>query len=67
MRQVSSESQSIFDFILETHRACEGNWEHLARQVGLADEVMEYYLEYAAVFLANIGNYYVYHNEHLFS
>ena len=59
MRQVSPESQSIFDFILETYRACGGNWESLAEQVGVSSEVMEGFLEYASVFLGNIGNYYV--------
>jgi len=59
MRQVSWESQHVFDFILETHRACDGNWELLAERVGVSDEAMEGFLEYAAVFLGNIGNYYV--------
>src|SRR6266487_4623455 len=59
MRQVSWEAQYIFDFILETHRACDGKWEMLAQQVGISHEALEGYLDYAAVFLANIGNYYV--------
>ena len=59
MRQVSPESQPIFDFILETYRACDGNWESLAEQVGISNKAMEGFLEYASVFLGNIGNYYV--------
>lgn len=59
MRQVSPESQPIFDFIFETYRACDGNWESLAELVGISDESLDGYLEYAAVFLGNIGNYYV--------
>ena len=31
----------------------------LAQQVGISHEALERYLDYAAVFLANIGNYYV--------
>lgn len=53
IRQVLPESQPIFDFILETYRACDGNWEFLAEQVGVLDDSMEGYLEYAAVFLGN--------------
>lgn len=53
IRQVLPESQPIFDFILETYRACDGNWELLAEQVGVLDDSMEGYLEYAAVFLGN--------------
>lgn len=59
MRQVSPESEPIFDFILETYRACDGNWESLAERVGISVESLEGFLEYAAVFLGNIGNYYV--------
>lgn len=59
MRQVSPESQAIFEFILETYRACDGNWESLAERVRISNEAMEGFLEYASVFLGNIGNYYV--------
>ena len=59
MRQVSWEALYIFDFVLETYRAFDGNWEKLAEQAGISHEALEGFLDYAAVFLANLGNYYV--------
>jgi dipeptidyl-peptidase III len=59
LRQVSPESVSIFDFILEAYRSCDGDWSKLASQANVSHDSMTKFLEYAAVFLANIGNYYV--------
>ncbi|MCJ1347462.1 hypothetical protein MMC31_005687, partial [Peltigera leucophlebia] len=57
MRPVLPESQPIFEFILETYRACDGNWESLAERVHISNEAKEGFLEYASIFLGNIGNY----------
>jgi dipeptidyl-peptidase-3 len=57
LRQVSPESISIFDFILEAYRSCDGDWSRLANQVNISYDNVTKFLEYAAVFLANIGNY----------
>jgi len=63
LRQVSPESPSIFDFIIEVENSCQtlyqGNWETFgdAREVGRSE--VEAFLHYAATFLSNIGNYYV--------
>ncbi|KAH0544774.1 hypothetical protein FGG08_001141 [Glutinoglossum americanum] len=58
LRQVSPESIAIFDFILEVYRSCDGDWSKLAIQVNVSHESLTNFLGYAAVFLANIGNYY---------
>ncbi len=58
LEQVSPESPAIFDFILELHRACAGNWESLVGP-GIGSEDLGRFLTYAATFLANIGNYFV--------
>ncbi len=59
MRQVSWESRYIFDFIIEVYQACKGDWNLLADRVKISDAALEAFLECAAVFLANVGNYYV--------
>ncbi|KAH9909743.1 dipeptidyl peptidase III [Xylariomycetidae sp. FL2044] len=58
LRQVSPESPAIFDFILELRRYCDGNWQLLSETDGLSDEDIRSFLEYAATFLSNVGNYY---------
>ncbi|PWY93815.1 dipeptidyl peptidase [Aspergillus sclerotioniger CBS 115572] len=57
LRQVSPESEPIYDLIIELHRACDGNWTDLARKTGVSDENLRFFLEYAAQFLGNCGNY----------
>ncbi len=59
LRQVSPESTAIFDFIIEIHRTCNGRWQSLADQTGVSIDALQDFLKYAAVFLGNIGNYYV--------
>lgn len=58
LRQVSPESISIFDFILELYESCHGNWEQITMSDGISGEDLEQFLRYAATFLSNIGNYY---------
>jgi dipeptidyl-peptidase-3 len=59
LRQVSPESTATFDLIIELYLACQGNWESLALHTGVSKADVESFLAYAAVFLGNIGNYYV--------
>jgi len=40
-------------------RTYDGDWVSLANQAGVSMVDMRHFLEYAAIFLANIGNYYV--------
>ncbi|KAJ8131987.1 hypothetical protein O1611_g1639 [Lasiodiplodia mahajangana] len=56
LRQVSPESLAIFDFILELHRTCSGDWDALI-EPGITREDLHKFLIYAATFLSNIGNY----------
>jgi dipeptidyl-peptidase-3 len=58
LRQVSPEASSIFDFIIELHHSCSGNWNSLIGDELNSDE-LQAFLTYMATFLSNIGNYYV--------
>lgn len=57
LRQVSPESEPIFDFILALHKAAQGDWKALAQKAGIEDAHLTAFLEYAAQFLGNSGNY----------
>lgn len=57
--QVSPESPGIFDFIMELYALCSGDWGSLTGQDGITSKELSAFLEYAATFLSNIGNYYV--------
>ncbi|KAL9022907.1 MAG: hypothetical protein Q9180_008499 [Flavoplaca navasiana] len=58
MRQVSSESPNIFDFIIGLYHACDGKRDTLVAQCNIASEELASFLEYAAMFLCNLGNFY---------
>lgn len=57
LRQVSPESESIYDFIISLHKHCNGDYSKLKSETGLDDEEMKDWLNYAAQFLGNAGNY----------
>ena len=57
LRQTSPESESIYDFIVELYKASNGNWKSLQAKAGISDDELKYFLEYAAMFLGNCGNY----------
>ncbi|KID79394.1 Dipeptidyl peptidase 3 [Metarhizium brunneum] len=57
LQQVSPESSSIFDFIIELHRTCSGNWHSFIGE-GVSSDDLQKFLTYAATFLSNAGNYY---------
>jgi len=59
MRQVSPESPDIFDFIMDLYHACNGEWKTLVAQCKITSEELASFLEYAAMFLCNLGNFYV--------
>lgn len=61
MRQTSPESVEIFDLLLELHASCDGNWRQLAHETKVSDQEITNFLDYAAAFLSNVGNYYVSH------
>ncbi|KAL2834225.1 peptidase family M49-domain-containing protein [Aspergillus cavernicola] len=58
LRQVSPEAISIFDFIIALYSCCNGDWDRLASQANLDFRDLQLFLDYAATFLSNIGNYY---------
>ncbi|KAK3330376.1 putative dipeptidylpeptidase III [Apodospora peruviana] len=57
LRQVSPESESIYDFILAVHKASGGDWKALADKAGVDEAGLSAFLQYAAQFLGNSGNY----------
>ncbi|KAF2731427.1 hypothetical protein EJ04DRAFT_583632 [Polyplosphaeria fusca] len=58
LRQVSPESLGIFDFILDLHSSCSGDWNALVQQGCFLEKECAAFLKYAATFLSNVGNYY---------
>ncbi|KAF7167696.1 hypothetical protein CNMCM5623_000943 [Aspergillus felis] len=58
LRQVSPEANDIFDFIMALRHSCDGQWEQLAGRAQVDMTEVEKFLNYAAVFLSNIGNYF---------
>ncbi|KAF1911734.1 peptidase family M49-domain-containing protein [Ampelomyces quisqualis] len=57
LRQVSAESEHIYDFIIALHKHSKSDYSALAKEAGLSQEEIDAYLNYAAQFLGNLGNY----------
>lgn len=57
LRQVSPESESIYDFIIALYKACSGDWKSLGQKAGVTDQDIQHFLEYSTQFLGNAGNY----------
>ncbi|KAJ5543131.1 hypothetical protein N7535_005560 [Penicillium sp. DV-2018c] len=57
-KQVSPEANLIFDFVMALYNSCDGDWERLATRANLDFKEVQLFLDYAAVFLSNMGNYY---------
>lgn len=57
LRQVSPESEHIYDFILALHKTAGGDWKSLADKAGVDEQGLSAFLQYAAQFLGNSGNY----------
>ncbi|KPI44169.1 putative dipeptidyl peptidase 3 [Cyphellophora attinorum] len=57
LAQVSPESVPIYDLIVAIHTACKGDYKKLAADTGAGDDAVRQWLEYAAQFLGNCGNY----------
>jgi len=54
---VSPEAESIYDFIIALHKACDGDWKALGQKAGVEPAAVTHFLEYATQFLGNAGNY----------
>jgi dipeptidyl-peptidase III len=57
LRQISPESEAIYDLILALHKSAAGDWKALQSKAAISDEQLAQFLEYAAQFLGNNGNY----------
>ncbi|RXG47942.1 hypothetical protein VDGE_04363 [Verticillium dahliae] len=57
LRQVSPESEAIYDLIISLHNSSGGDWEALGKKAGINETQLTQFLEYAAQFLGNSGNY----------
>jgi len=57
LKQVSPESEHIYDFIIALHKHSAGDYDSLAKEAGLSSSDLNAYLNYAAQFLGNLGNY----------
>jgi dipeptidyl-peptidase-3 len=57
LRQLSPESEPTYDFILSLYKVAGGDWKGLAKKAGVDDAGLTAFLEYAAMFLGNNGNY----------
>lgn len=57
LRQTSKESEKIYDLIISLYQAANGSWQELASRMDVSYKDMEYFLDYASMFLANVGNY----------
>ena len=56
-RQVSPESEAIYDLIIALYHSCNGNWKQLQERTGVTDQDLLSFQEYATQFLYNAGNY----------
>jgi hypothetical protein len=59
LRQVAPEANGVFDFIMALYHFCDGQWEQLADKALVNLNEVQKFLEFAATFLSNIGNYFV--------
>ena len=59
LRQTSPEAVAIFEFILALYKVCKGRWDELAAMCGIPHAEVEAFMSYAAMFLCNLGNFYV--------
>jgi dipeptidyl-peptidase-3 len=57
LRQVSPESEPIYDLILSLYHASNGDWDSLAQKTQVSTDDLRFFLEYAGQFLGNCGNY----------
>ena len=58
MPQTSPEAIGIFDFIMELYHTLDGQWTKLIDQRYTTSRKLDAFLQYAALFLCNMGNYY---------
>ncbi|KAM0799747.1 peptidase family M49-domain-containing protein [Usnea florida] len=57
LRQVSPESESIYDLIVALYQHCSGDWDSLAKTAEVGKDELQLLLQYFTQFLGNLGNY----------
>ncbi|KAI0435545.1 dipeptidyl peptidase III [Xylaria telfairii] len=57
LRQTSPEGTGIFDFILELHKACRGQWSVFTDRFGVTNEELNFFLDYAGMFMSKMNNF----------
>lgn len=57
LRQVSPESEAIYDFLVTLYHKFDGDWSKVQNDAGLSEGDFKHFLDYAAQFLGNAGNY----------
>lgn len=57
LRQVSYESEDIYDLILSVYKAVNGDIKKLLEAAHVSEEDVNLWLEYSGQFLGNLGNY----------
>jgi dipeptidyl-peptidase III len=57
LRQISPESEAIYDLIIALHNSCNGDWKKLQTGSGISDDDLNHFLDYSTQFLGNLGNY----------
>jgi len=57
LRQCSPESEHIYDLIIALYHHCKGDWAAIGREASLSNDEVRAFLDYAAQFLGNCGNY----------
>ncbi|KAF2964127.1 hypothetical protein GQX73_g9456 [Xylaria multiplex] len=57
LRQTSSEGIGIFDFILELHKACNGQWSIFTERFGVTNDELNLFLGYAGMFMSKMNNF----------
>ncbi|KFY38170.1 hypothetical protein V495_06710 [Pseudogymnoascus sp. VKM F-4514 (FW-929)] len=57
LQQVSLESETIFDLLMELAKSCEGNFSQLQANANIDSKDLDDLLDFAAAFLDSIGNY----------
>jgi dipeptidyl-peptidase III len=62
LSQTSPESNDIYDMIIFLYDYCKGDWNGLAASCEVDEQEMQAFLDYAACFLSDTGNYYMSHN-----
>lgn len=57
LRQASAEACAIFDLVLSLHQQFGPDWEQRSQQLGIDLADLRAFIDYAACFLSNVGNY----------